>query len=264
MNNFRLYGNKPYRVAVIHGGPGAPGEMAPVARELSSAYGVVEPLQTAMTVTGQVEELRKVLEENAALPAVLIGHSWGAWLSFILAAEHPSFVSKLILVSSAPFEDKYAAAITNTRMSRLTEKERTEVLAITMALNSPESPDKNRALSRFGELISKADAFDPLLPGNEVIWCRYDIYESVWPEAAEMRRSGRLLEFGKRIKCPVVAIHGDYDPHPAEGVKEPLSGVLPDFRFVLLERCGHTPWNERSARDDFYGVLKKEIATMRE
>ena len=47
MRNFRLYGNKPYKIAVIHGGPGAPGEMAPVARELSSDYGVIEPLQTA-------------------------------------------------------------------------------------------------------------------------------------------------------------------------------------------------------------------------
>lgn len=261
MENFRLYGNKPYRVAVIHGGPGAPGEMAPVARELVLTYSVIEPLQTAMTVAGQVEDLRKVLEENAVLPVILVGHSWGAWLSFILAAEYPLLVSKLILVSSAPFEDKYAAAITNTRMSRLSETDRTEVMDITMSLNSANPADKNRALSRFGELISQADEFDPLQPGNEVIWCRYDIYESVSPEAAEMRRSGRLIELGKRIKCPVVAIHGDYDPHPAEGVKEPLSQVLPDFKFILLERCGHTPWNERNARDEFYHVLKREIAT---
>ena len=30
---------------------------------------------------------------------------------------------------------------------------------------------------------------------------------------------------GRKIKCPVVAIHGDYDPHLAEGVREPLSRV---------------------------------------
>jgi len=272
MENFRLYGSKPYRVAVIHGGPGAPGEMAPVARELALNYGIIEPLQTAMTVTGQVEELRKALEENAALPAILIGHSWGAWLSFILASEYPEFVSKLILVSSAPFEDKYAAAITNTRMSRLSENERDEVASITMALNS-ESPDtrtwttstsKNRLLSRFGEIMSKADEFDPLQPKSEVIWTRYDIYESVWPEAAEMRWNGKLLEFGKRIKCPVVAIHGDYDPHPAEGVKEPLSRILPDFRFILLEHSGHNPWNERFARDEFYRTLRQEIVALGE
>ena len=47
----RLYGKAPYRVAVVHGGPGAAGEMAPVARRLGAACGVLEPLQTAMTMT---------------------------------------------------------------------------------------------------------------------------------------------------------------------------------------------------------------------
>jgi len=71
--------------------------------------------------------------------------------------------------------------------------------------------------------------------------------------------SGKLLELGKSIKCPVVAIHGDYDPHPAEGVAEPLSRILKDFRFILLEKCGHRPWLERSARDRFYSILKQEL-----
>jgi len=65
------------------------------------------------------------------------------------------------------------------------------------------------------------------------------------------------LELGKKIRCPVIAIHGDYDPHPYEGVKTPLSHILRDFRFILLEHCGHRPWVERAARDRFYKVLKK-------
>jgi pimeloyl-ACP methyl ester carboxylesterase len=262
MDSFLLYGSKPYRIAVIHGGPGAPGEMAPVARELSPQYGVIEPYQTALTIAGEVEELRKVLEENSELPAVLIGHSWGAWLSFILAARYPELVAKFIFISSPPFDDKYASAINNIRMSRLSEADKEEVLQITLAVNRLDSPDKNRLLSRFGEIISKADELSPLEPGDESIWCRYDIYESIWPEAAEMRRSGKLLEFAGAIKCPVAAIHGDYDPHPAEGIREPLSRLLPDFRFILLEQCGHTPWNERFARDEFYRMLRREIETV--
>lgn len=43
MKNLRKYANEPFKIAVIHGGPGAPGEMAPVARELSSVRGVLEP-----------------------------------------------------------------------------------------------------------------------------------------------------------------------------------------------------------------------------
>ncbi len=47
MNNPRKYGSKPYNVAIIHGGPGAPGEMTPLAQELSGDFGIIEPLQTA-------------------------------------------------------------------------------------------------------------------------------------------------------------------------------------------------------------------------
>src|ERR1051326_1805009 len=100
MNNLRTYGKKPYQVAVIHGGPGAPGEMAPVARELSALYGVLEPLQTMTTVDGQVEELAAVLKEHGDLPITLVGYSWGAMLSYIFTSRYPSFVKKLILVSS--------------------------------------------------------------------------------------------------------------------------------------------------------------------
>jgi len=44
MDTLRKYGKEPFSIAVIHGGPGAGGEMAPVARELSSHWGVLEPI----------------------------------------------------------------------------------------------------------------------------------------------------------------------------------------------------------------------------
>jgi pimeloyl-ACP methyl ester carboxylesterase len=76
-----------------------------------------------------------------------------------------------------------------------------------------------------------------------------------------MRSSGELLELGRQISCPVVALHGDYDPHPADGVRGPLASVLSEFRFVLLERCGHMPWIERQARERFFEVLEEELET---
>ncbi len=56
MSPVRKWGPGPYTVAVIHGGPGAPGEMATVAREISTVKGVLEPLQTETTLEGQVRE----------------------------------------------------------------------------------------------------------------------------------------------------------------------------------------------------------------
>jgi len=38
-----------------------------------------------------------------------------------------------------------------------------------------------------------------------------------------------------------------------------LSQVLKNLRFILLEKCGHEPWTETYARDEFFRVLKKEL-----
>ena len=79
-------------------------------------------------------------------------------------------------------------------------------------------------------------------------------------QAQEMRRTGRLLAEASRVVCPVLAIHGDYDPHPAAGVQQPLSEVLERFRLILLQNCGHKPWMERKATKSFYRVLAEELA----
>jgi pimeloyl-ACP methyl ester carboxylesterase len=107
--------------------------------------------------------------------------------------------------------------------------------------------------------MAKADSYDPLPHDDDVLEMQFKIFQNVWNEAQELRRSGRLLELASAIQCPVMAIHGDYDPHPADGVKKPLSRVLKDFRFVLIKNCGHKPWIERQARDEFYRILREEL-----
>ena len=233
--------------------------MAPVARELAPDWGVLEPIQTATSLQGQVEELRAILEKNGDLPAILIGFSWGAWLSFIVAAKYPEIAKKLVLIGSGAFEEKYAARIQETRLNRLGEAEKTEVKSLIQFLDNSQAEGRSTAFARLGALFSKADACNPILDEPERIDYRADIFQSVWKNGAKLRKSGRLQRLGKRIECPVVAIHGDYDPHPAEGVREPLSVILKRFRFVLLKDCGHRPWIEREAGDIFYGILKKEL-----
>lgn len=259
MQNLRKHGNPPYTAAVVHGGPGAGGEMAPVARELAPIRGVLEPLQTATTLQGQVDELRSVLDANAGLPVTLIGFSWGAWLGLMLAAQHPALVKKLVLIGSGPLEERYAAKVAQARLRRLSAAERAEFEFIADTLAYPAAQGRSAAFARLRALALKADAYDPVCDEPEALDVQVDIFLSVWNEAAEMRRSGKLLELAKLVQRPVVAIHGDHDPHPAEGVKKPLSAILNDFRFILLADCGHMPWIERHAREEFYEVLKAEL-----
>jgi len=146
-----------------------------------------------------------------------------------------------------------------TRLSRLTEDEKTKLDSLMESLNNPSSKNKEILMEDFGKLMSKADSYQEIPHEDSVIEFQLDIYQKVWSEASELRRGGRLLGYAKDIQCPVVAIHGDYDPHPFEGIKIPLSKTIKDFKFFLLNNCGHHPWYEKLAKDKFYEILKSEL-----
>jgi pimeloyl-ACP methyl ester carboxylesterase len=173
----------------------------------------------------------------------------------------PEFVNKLILVGSGPFDSKYTDVIISTRLKRLSAEERAKALDLMNIRNGSISAVNSDSLSRLSELFTKTDNYDALPPEKEPDNQEIsdEIFRGVWSEAEALRKSGRLLEMGKRIKCPVVAIHGDYDPHPAAGVREPLGRVLSDFKFILLPKCGHEPWLERFARNEFFRIIREEI-----
>lgn len=257
--NFRKHGKPPYKIALIHGGPGGAGEMAPVAAHLSKNHGVLEPLQTKLSFMGQVEELKMVLEAHVHLPVILIGHSYGCFLSFALASLYPNLVKKLILVCSGVFEESYAANIMSTRLKRMKETDRQKMEALEKQFEDSHITNKDELIFQMEELDFRADSYDPLPFDTASVEPSYEIYEKVWPEVHDLRISGKLLEYGKHIQCPVVAIHGDYDPRPTEGVQVPLSRTLKDFRYILLEKCGHYPWFEKQAKDRFYEILEGEI-----
>jgi pimeloyl-ACP methyl ester carboxylesterase len=119
----------------------------------------------------------------------------------------------------------------------------------------------NGFVERIRNLLLKADSYDLISEPTPII-PNVDVFRLVSQEASELRRSGQLLQLAESILCPVVAIHGDYDPHPYKGVQEPLSRVLKDFRMVLLKDCGHDPWLERAARESFFDILKEELTSL--
>jgi pimeloyl-ACP methyl ester carboxylesterase len=67
------------------------------------------------------------------------------------------------------------------------------------------------------------------------------------------------MQYGTKITCPVVVIHGKDDPHSYLGVQEPLSKILNNFRIFKLPNCGHYPWRERYAKERFYEILEEEL-----
>lgn len=254
--SIRLHGNPPYTVSVIHGGPGAPGSVMDFARDLAvyTGTGVSEPLQTRHCIDGLAEELHAQLAEYASLPCVLIGHSWGAWLAVFAAARYPRLAKCVILVGTGPLQTRYVPSIGERRKANLSPAEGQELEQLLQ--NMPQ----DEAFARIGALCDKADSYDLMDIGASPVKPDSAAYDAIWPEAAQARATGALMEAVRRIQCPIIVCHGEQDPHPPEGLWEPLTEAGIPFAGHLLPKCGHSPWKERNAREPFFRLLQDIIA----
>lgn len=257
----RIYGQKPFKIAVLHGGPGAPGYMAPVARELSNIGGVIEPLQSQKTIDGQIEELKNQLDKYADTPVTLIGSSWGAILALFLASRYPKLVSGIILIGSAVFDASSSASMQDIRLSRLNQSDRKRYEEIQSQLTDSDKETQDKLMAEWGKMLDKTDMYDPITTDLEVIEVQSDVFSSVWPEYAALRdKPGYLKNEISKINVPVDVIHGEYDPHPIDGIRPYLESWLRSVKFHILPKCGHYPWIEKHAKDKFYNLLKDILA----
>lgn len=257
--NIRKHGKPPFTAALIHGGPGAAGEMAPVARRLGKTRGVLEPLQTADSVQGQIDELISHLKSRARTPVTLVGFSWGAWLSLLAACAAPSLVKKLILIGCGPLKEEYSGLIRENRLKRLQGADRRTLRMLMEELDDPAGVFSAEKANRLRQLTRKTDSFDPVCSNGNSISFQADIAKRVWQEARLWRQQGTLLRAAEKVRCPVILLHGQHDPHPAEGILMPLADVMNAFTFIMLHDCGHKPWIERRARDRFFQILEDQL-----
>lgn len=264
MINYREYGDKPYRMMLLHGGPGALGDMGYLANQLSSRFGVVEALQTKSTVDELIEELKGLTEQFRSKEIskfILVGHSWGAWLAYLFAAKYPESVEKLILVGSGPFEVEYVEELEKTRMERMTKEQRDQLEALVSCFYDPNEGNKDALLKELGGLMEIVDTYDAIEIEDQEYMIKVDgdLYKGIWEEAAALRKSGELLRQGRKLTMPVVVIHGEYDPHPLEGVIKPLEKVTSLQEVHILKKCGHTPWKEKYASERLIEILEGQI-----
>lgn len=253
----REYGTSGPLVAVLHGGPGAPGYMAPVARRLADTFRVLEPLQRArdsepLTVARHVADLDEVLDSRcgSAQPA-LVGHSWGAMLALAYAAAHPGRVASLVLIGCGTFD--HAA---RDRMRAIREERTDERLRQRMERLPEEVPDPDERLRIMGELLLPLHSYDLVDAGQELETCDARGSDESWEDMVRLQDEGIYPAAFAAIDAPVIMLHGAVDPHPGPVIRRSLEPHLPQLEYREWERCGHYPWLERAVRDEFFVVLR--------
>ena len=54
------------------------------------------------------------------------------------------------------------------------------------------------------------------------------------------------------IQVPILMLHGTFDPHPGRMILSSLNSYLPQIEYHEWDQCGHHPWLERAAGEDFF------------
>jgi pimeloyl-ACP methyl ester carboxylesterase len=252
----REYGESGPRVVVLHGGPGAPGYMAPMARELGKRFRVLEPLQRGsggepLSVASHVADLHEVIETlcGCERPA-LVGHSWGAMLVLAYAAEHPGRARALVLVNCGTFDEE-ARSVFRANL----EARKDDALREKLARLPEEIADDNARLSKTLELLLPLYAYDVEAAEMEFVECDARAFEETWNDMLRLQQEGVYPTAFAGIGEPVLMLHGAADPHPGEMVRRTLQRYLPQLEYREWEKCGHFPWAERRARAEFFRTV---------
>ena len=260
MLHFRTYGRSGPAIILLHGGPGAPGEVAPIGRELADSFRLIEPFQRSsaaepLTVAGHIADLHDlVMACGADHKPVFIGFSWGAMLALAYAAAHPDSTGPLILVGCGTFDQRSRDQLNRTLADRTTPEVRN---AEHRAASLPMDDERLRAsAAACMPLYAYAPVTDEL--EHEHIDAR--AHEESWRDMLRLQADGTYPAAFTSIKTPVLMLHGDFDPHPGPVIHASLQRYIPQLAYRELAKCGHYPWIERYAAAQFYESIREWLA----
>lgn len=261
----REYGTSGPQVIVVHGGPAAVGEAAPIARGLADSFRVLEPWQRGsggepLTVARHVADLHRLVASGCgdARPA-LVGESWGAMLVLAYAAAHPDSAGPLVLVGCGTFDTAARARLRATLEQRMDDGLRRRIEQLEHRCSDPDERLRGtyelmRGLYDYDAVPAEADPEAAALPLD------VRAHTETWADMVRLQEDGVYPAAFAAITSPVLMLHGTWDPHPGPMIRDGLATSLPQLEYREFHRCGHSPWLERGARDDFFAVLRCWLA----
>lgn len=265
MIHVRTHGTTGPLVIVLHGGPAAVGEAAPIARGLADRFRVLEPWQRGsgrepLTVARHIADLHEVIVSSTTesapeeSPAAIVGESWGAMLALAYTAAHPKHAGRLALIGCGTFDTRARARMKATLEARTTDELRHHLEGLRHAI-----PDPGQRLQQEYEARQSLYDYAPLPPEPDEELPPFDLraHTETWQDMLRLQAEGLYPAAFARIDAPAVMLHGAYDPHPGRMIHASLKPILPQLEYHEWERCGHSPWREKWVRDDFFAVLRR-------
>lgn len=277
---------------VIHGGPGMPftapglglsaledsyrfiyydqrgcgGSTRPYDRfESANQWENMQTLERTLGIGAQLQDIERIRRLLGEEKLILLGHSYGAFLATLYAAEFPVHVEALVLVSPADLlvmKPGEGGSLFETTRARLPEAMRSDYDAFLAEYMN------------FNDLFSRSEA--DLVAMNERFGPYFMAALGMEIEAPVQGQSGgwmvmaQYLSMGRRhdyrpalaaVSAPALVIHGVGDLQSV-AVAQSYVDALPEARLVEIEGATHFAFFEQPAQftaalEDFLGQFTR-------
>ncbi|MFL5964625.1 MAG: alpha/beta fold hydrolase [Gaiellaceae bacterium] len=217
------------RALLLHGGPGIPDYLEPVAAELAPVFECERYAQEPhLDIPSFVEEAL----DHLRAPSWLVGHSWGGRLALEVAAAAPEQLLGLILIGSLGAVGDGGWKDAGPRLTaRLTAEERRQ-------LSSAAAGEQLR-------IIWPGYFADPVLAPPYPGWIvDTETVDAIYAWAQEHAPGNELADAVRSFEQPALLLHGTFDHIPLAAV-EATAALLPNAELRVLDGLGHFPWLER-------------------
>ncbi|MDI6105120.1 alpha/beta hydrolase [Actinoplanes sp. NEAU-A12] len=254
-----------FPVVMVHGGPGVPDYLAPVADTITDLCLIHRYDQRGTggsrwegehTIARHVHDLALLLDAWGHDRVVLVGHSFGTDLASYFLLAHPERVAGLIQIAG-PFLEPWREADRAAQRARRTDQQqaRLDELDATRARTDAEEIEY-LTLSWFTDHADRDRAWDwarasarALRPVNYAMNSRLNAATKADP------LESRVDELRECLPPGALMIGGAGDSRPADALRR--LGARLDCEVVIIPNAGHFPWLE--APDLFTAALRAAV-----
>ena len=248
-------------VLMLHGGPGFYGYMSSLGQRLPKHHDVTYFAQRGSLANPKpLDELtleahlRDIDDEIGRMPTdqdlCLVGHSWGANLALLYAAQNPDKLNKVVAIAPAPLTmesaQKFEANL-NQRMSP-TERARSDELELTIRSAFEAGTFDETSQDLANERLNLAVPYyhydstvtEQLAPVRVDFQSFIASQNGLWEKIS----GGTIPQCLAKVSVPLLLIQGVDDPIPYLDVAENLKNHIPELQHSTFKNCGHFPWLE--------------------
>jgi proline iminopeptidase len=269
----RARGGSGETVVLLHGGPGCPDYLQPVAQLLPAHLRVVTFDQRGVggsagartfTLEDYLSDIEAVRRHLDVEQIHLLGHSWGGLLAQVYANKFPQRVASMVLTNSAAGVGNHWRQVEREVMAynrRRSGPAGFAVMGLWAALMVLPGRVGNVAGRRLLRRVWRNYFHDNAsAPSADVAWLGGSSRTAAVKTTAAIRAANTdmLDGLGSRLGVPVLLVYGEHDIY---GASKALleTRFAPAHHVTILKQCGHLPWLQ--APGDFASLLRDFYST---